>query len=724
MSNSQMSLYTPVFPSMNIPVPHRPTSSSSSSSLTAQPNLASKSKYTTHLSERHLSLASIPAVLHPASPSQRPSQSQILKRVEDIRKALDYADGQMCCGKWVHVWRLCKMGCTSNRRYFGLGKKRNLEEMFEDDIIDELPETSEEWLEWEARVMQRRKRMREDRGGSQVGEMEMVKVPRRDPSVGAHDHLQRVAHVREKVEAWKATVVITPPEEAPPLTQEPILKSQTQPTKSVTVEKTKVKVKFDGKGKEKETDKEARLRPSPLGFSAVKRSTALTHTKKGVNDKIFEGDEPPRSRSSPMVVVADVFPSSKPPPPTSSDPDANPQHKSAEDSISRIPADHLPAKISDLSEMEFLPPSFPSQLQTSTPQPKSKPAPIPINPRHYFSSPPESPLPHASKVQSYHSPTKPVALTEGMNKSSSQLVSSGLKVDEVRENGNELQRPLTPNSDDVPFVSSGQGIYKTPARPMKVNPGAPLLPSGKALTTPPESSTPERSHNDVIPAASVPPPLNEKGKEKEKEQVRIPTLMELLATAKKTRPRPRPRLGPSAKKFKITIETSSSPLPSPSRIAQVPPQAQMIEEDSPMKVDVQKPATSSPSPPIPSQPATPPFNFTQHPSAFLPPVTSTQQPASHSNPPFTGLSNPNSQSQSQSQPQHSQANRWSAVGGGSGSGFFGLSYNSQFDVEGQVGKVSNMLEKDVDFAGWLRDMSPEVAEQAEGQMESSQVDMT
>jgi hypothetical protein len=35
---------------------------------------------------------------------------------------------------------------------------------------------------------------------------------------------------------------------------------------------------------------------------------------------------------------------------------------------------------------------------------------------------------------------------------------------------------------------------------------------------------------------------------------------------------------------------------------------------------------------------------------------------------------------------------------------FGTGYNSQFDVEGQVDRVSELLERDVDFDGWLNDM--------------------
>jgi len=33
-----------------------------------------------------------------------------------------------------------------------------------------------------------------------------------------------------------------------------------------------------------------------------------------------------------------------------------------------------------------------------------------------------------------------------------------------------------------------------------------------------------------------------------------------------------------------------------------------------------------------------------------------------------------------------------------------MGYNSQFDIEGEVGRVSELLERDVDFEGWLRDV--------------------
>ena len=36
-----------------------------------------------------------------------------------------------------------------------------------------------------------------------------------------------------------------------------------------------------------------------------------------------------------------------------------------------------------------------------------------------------------------------------------------------------------------------------------------------------------------------------------------------------------------------------------------------------------------------------------------------------------------------------------------------MGYSSQFDVEGHVEQVSELLERDVDFKGWLRDLGTE-----------------
>lgn len=80
------------------------------------------------------------------------------------------------------------------------------------------------------------------------------------------------------------------------------------------------------------------------------------------------------------------------------------------------------------------------------------------------------------------------------------------------------------------------------------------------------------------------------------------------------------------------------------------------------------------------------INFS--PSSFNPYATSTQHQNYHhegQNSPFLGESG--------------------KAGTALSLGFGG--YNSQFDVAGQVDKVDKLLEKDVDYEGWLRDPSLE-----------------
>ena len=45
------------------------------------------------------------------------------------------------------------------------------------------------------------------------------------------------------------------------------------------------------------------------------------------------------------------------------------------------------------------------------------------------------------------------------------------------------------------------------------------------------------------------------------------------------------------------------------------------------------------------------------------------------------------------------------------SGFFAMGYSSQFDVEGGVSRAAELLDRDVDYADWLRDI-PEAEDEA------------
>ena len=72
-------------------------------------------------------------------------------------------------------------------------------------------------------------------------------------------------------------------------------------------------------------------------------------------------------------------------------------------------------------------------------------------------------------------------------------------------------------------------------------------------------------------------------------------------------------------------------------------------------------------------PVSPMLSYAQNASIFLPQITSTQ------------------------------VRKGSPIPGGTSNGILGLGYSSQFDVERHVDHVSELLERDVDFNGWLRD---------------------
>lgn len=118
--------------------------------------------------------------------------------------------------------------------------------------------------------------------------------------------------------------------------------------------------------------------------------------------------------------------------------------------------------------------------------------------------------------------------------------------------------------------------------------------------------------------------------------------------------------------------------------------------------------------------------FSQQPDAFAPPFVSSQRATTRSGPdPGPGLgsgthhgalrggggggflgvgyeSRSQNQNDHQPQQQHSQNSAGTTTGGA-----LGIGYNSQFDVESQIGHVADFLEKDVDYAGWLRDVPEE-----------------
>ena len=178
----------------------------------------------------------------------------------------------------------------------------------------------------------------------------------------------------------------------------------------------------------------------------------------------------------------------------------------------------------------------------------------------------------------------------------------------------------------------------------------------------------------------------------------LPTLSDLLASSRRSKPRPRPpsRKAKSVKDIGQPLQAESvherggSPI-SPER-----------RPSSPARTYFSSPASgSSHSSPLQRKlrsksPVSPLLSHSLHMEDFSPPFVSTQQ--FHA--PGTSLLDvPN-------KPIGLGRQDGGSLARGS-SGIFGMGYNSQFDVEAQVGEVSALLERDVDFDNWLKDHSDE-----------------
>ena len=226
---------------------------------------------------------------------------------------------------------------------------------------------------------------------------------------------------------------------------------------------------------------------------------------------------------------------------------------------------------------------------------------------------------------------------------------------------------------------------------------APAPPS----TPPPISSlptapvTPVSRHKGLGNAKGIPVPTTPNSNP-------LPNLTDLLATSRRSRPRPRPPSRKSTPHSRARSRESDEAL---DRDTDLPVAAEdegeREREASPTKTYFSSPASGSSGSPgsVAQRPASPvsPLGFTQHPSAFAPRFVSSQRPLPLGTGEDPFLAAPVARQEPQVQAQ--------GDGGlmrGS-SGFFGMGYSSQFDVEGHVEQVSELLSHDVDFDGWLRD---------------------
>ncbi|CCM04541.1 uncharacterized protein FIBRA_06722 [Fibroporia radiculosa] len=595
-----------------------PSTSSDSTWTGAKQNFA---QYVHQLSAN---LALLPAELCPPSPtSSVPFGSRTRRINQAITDAVGEAYGDPTSPKWGHVSALVKLGCTS-RGYVGvsssvrMGDTRKLNAQ---DVDWVLPETAEEWVTYERRWC-RKFRHNPDAvnvsskywsGSTKTERQEQGKSRALQPSDS------KAIFIREKVASWQANVVLTG--------EEPSILQFT-----------------DGRCNEKEKvrDNGAAQSQGSLGFAIIKRtsssnSKSVENSQKALN-AVPSADGLMTSRQEGIAIQLDPLDS----------------------------GDH--PKITDLSEMSFLPPSFPSQLQTSTPRRYDKAKPAPIVPHEHPSSPLSSPPP--TQALRY----EPVELSSGDLAHSPSM------------RPRKHPRVTTPTPMDI----SDRHAYITPSskRPRIYDPssGAPLPPS-----TPPQATS---SGADILVSSprsqsAIPGLGNFRGLPvpTTPERQALPTLTDLLASSRRSKPRPRP---PSRNAMSSSQASQRIHGPRNDVVHDELPVHAEVREPSPARTFFSSPASGSSGSstrPKPRSPISP--LFSQNPAAFAPRFTSSQHPRLG---PFIG-----GQDYGSSQDAGGPLRRES-------SGIFGLGYNSQFDVEGQVDRVNELLHRDVDYDGWLHDV--------------------
>lgn len=617
-----MSLYTPVFPPS---LERRSTGRNGASSS----NKLNQLSTTEILRDIHLFLSTKPEVL---APSSRPSSPSFDENVKNLRhsvlEAVDAARGDAEDRKWAQVSAKLKMGCVRGRyRMTGLNQRWHPAENAE--WI--LPDDEETWLKLE----KERAAARSSKGNAkQSRHPDNVSIaaiaPFRGSDLAANqmpvEMIQALAtvspktmqSVKEKVSKWQAT--ISTPDGASvaekTISNTPALRGA-----------CKSGMKLTALPKDKSQS-------SSLSFPVVKRNVAAMTGKKS-NKGRSDRHAPPNFRVHGDPEGNNTASGSKLLAAPSGDEPEKASFKTPPRSL-HTPDGDLP-KITDFPETPYIPPSFPSQLVTSTPQPRHDAAvPVRTKPPPIYPICPSSSIPHPSTPRDgdhNHLGEDPYIVDISP---SFPLHSDGRQTN---------KRPLSPSSlHDIVSSTSKKQRLRSPSGENPASRSRPLTQS---------ANMPEvKSKCAVMPASP-------------RGEGRLPTLTELLAVTPQPKTRQRPPL-------EDILRAESEPSPHVAK-----------KDPSPAKSYFSTPGSGSSDSPTSNHnlllhsPVSPMRSFAQNPNVFLPQFTSTQAGGSCHN--------------------------------GMSSGVFIGSYRSQFDVEKHVDRVSELLEKDVDFGGWLRDV-PSVSE--------------
>lgn len=278
----------------------------------------------------------------------------------------------------------------------------------------------------------------------------------------------------------------------------------------------------------------------------------------------------------------------------------------------------------------------------------------------------------------------PVAATNVVTPPPSTTRNNNARRDKQTSLDDDASRLLTPCSDDY-TASHPHPVSRSPQLPPQLLEDRPakklrMTPSD-AVSVPP--STPKAGQqlpffvSDLGNARGLPIPTTPDKKV-------LPTMSELLATSRRSKARPRPPPRKSQPNVGHSINAQSESRMEKSYISS-PTSGSTQATPSAMRYIAQ----SSPVSPL----------FTQNPSLFAPPLTSTQplvngSPLSRNGHDFrSGATRSTS-----TKPVAKSQNLMRAS-----SGLVGMAYNSQFDVDKQIDQVADFLDKDVNFDVWIRD---------------------
>lgn len=629
------------------------SSYSYSSGIDNRPGLAAR------ISRAQQALLSVPEQLCPPS---RPTSPQMSSRAEDLKRAIveavTMANSNPTHPKWGHVTRIARLHST-RRGYKSAGegvKIGDTQKAIISNVEWVLPETEEDWDRY---VRRWGKKFDSRNRASKYFQTEEADLIDQSPT-------RKAEIIRERITTWQANIVSVEDEDPLPSLDD------AQP---VPAEDTATPVTVVNKGKAKETAMQEGLSQSALGFTVGKRMTVSA--KKQGNPKpkdqhaptIREPQHPPKSPSD--TQMSSCLPQSEAPAPVADAPAPPPPNSGPVPVIAEV-SEMVSKRIwfsghsLKVQSQSFFPPSFPSQLRTSTPpRDKAKAKPAPIFPSSPLSSPPST---QHITLPTLASPFAQRARKRGRNDSPRQS--------DAMDTSNELRpRQSPPNKKQRTAVPVRESSVPIPP------PSTPTPTSSYSN----EDVSPVLRHGlgnaNGLPVAPTTP-----------ERQALPTLTELLATSRRSKARPRP---PSRK--------TKSTNPSPTKKGLLPAAdigargdtdediAATDREASPARTFFSSPASgsSSSSPRFRARSPVSPL-FSQNPHTFAPAFVSSQ-------PGFLGYG-----------------------GGGSqaplplaraGSGLFALGYNSQFDVERGISRAAELLDRDVDYTDWLRDI-PEVEDEA------------